>query len=258
MRTLRRALGRIVRPAIRRRAAAGTGPLAGMRLLLPSGMEALYLNEPYEPELAAALARLVRPGWTCADVGAHVGYFTLLLARLVGEEGSVLAFEAAPVNAQLLAQNVKLNNLESRVRVENLAVADVSGELELYPARAGGSSEWTLDATFASRADHVPTERHGPRVRSVSLDDYASPAPRLDLVKMDIEGAEARAIRGMRRILREERPIILLEFHREVGWPAVQELRTHGYRFEELDGREMDPPENAAEVPYQFVARPGA
>jgi FkbM family methyltransferase len=237
MRTLRRALGRIVRPAIRRRAAAGTGPLAGMRLLLPSGMEALYLNEPYEPELAAALARLVRPGWTCADVGAHVGYFTLLLARLVGEEGSVLAFEAAPVNAQLLAQNVKLNNLESRVRVENLAVADVSGELELYPARAGGSSEWTLDATFASRADHVPTERHGPRVRSVSLDDYASPAPRLDL---------------------DELPISLLEFHREVGWPAVQELRTHGYRFEELDGREMDPPENAAEVPYQFVARPGA
>lgn len=259
MRILRRALGNIARRArIPRRAVAGTGPLAGLRLRLPSGMEALYVNEPYEPEVAAALVRLVRPGWICVDVGAHVGYFTLLLARLVGEEGTVLAFEAAPDNARLLAQNVRLNKLQSRVLVENLAVADAPAELELYPARAGGSTEWTLDATFASREDPVPTERHGLPVRAVALDDYFPSGARLELIKMDIEGAEAKAIPGMRRLLRDARPIILLEFHREVGWRAVQELRTHGYVFEELDGRTIKPPENAAEVPYQFVAHPGA
>ena len=259
MSAVRRALGSIVRRAGNPpRAVMGTGPLAGLRLRLPSGLETLYVNESYEPEVAAALARLVRSGWICVDVGAHIGYFTLLLARLVGEEGTVLAFEAAPDNARLLAQNVKLNKLESRVLVENLAVADGPAEVELYPARAGGSTEWTLDEAFASREDTLPTERHGVPVRAVALDDYLPSGARLELVKMDIEGAEATAIPGMRRLLREAQPIVLLEFHREVGWPAVEELRACGYQFEELDGREIDPPEYATDVPYQFVARPGA
>jgi len=228
-----------------------------MRLRLPSGMKALYVDEPYEPQVADALERLVRPGWTCLDVGAHVGYFTLLLARLVGEQGKVLAFEAAPENARLLARNVRLNKLERRVMVENLAVADGPGELALYAARSGGSTEWTLDAAFAGREDLVPTPRQAVPVQAVALDDYFPAGARVELVKMDIEGGEARALPGMRRLLRDAQPIVLLEFHREVGWPAVQELRAHGYVFEELDGRRLNPPERAAEVPYQFVAHPG-
>jgi FkbM family methyltransferase len=221
-------------------------------------MNALYVDEPYEPAVAAALERLVRPGWTCLDVGAHVGYFTLLLARLVGEEGKILAFEATPENARLLARNVRLNKLEGRVMVENLAVADRSAELDLYPARSGGSTEWTLDSEFASREDRVPIARRAVPVRAVALDDYFPAGTPVELVKMDIEGGEARALPGMRRLLRDARPIVLLEFHREVGWPAVQELKAHGYVFEELDGTRVKPPEHAAEVPYQFVAHQGA
>jgi FkbM family methyltransferase len=153
---------------------------------------------------------------------------------------------------------VRLNKLESRVLVEHLAVADAPAELELYPARAGGSTEWTLDAAFASREDPVPTERLGVPVRAVALDDYFPAGARLDLIKMDVEGAEAKAIPGMRRLMRDARPIILLEFHREVGWPAIEELQARGYVFEGLDGRTIKPPETAAEVPYQFVAHPGA
>lgn len=234
------------------------GPLAGMRVAVPPWLIDLDLDNAYEPDVTAAFERLVQPGFACADLGAHVGYFTLLLARLSGEDGSVVAFEASPDNARIVERNVHLNALENRVTVEVAAVTDRSVDaVPLYAGRTGGSTEWTLDADFATRED-VGTASIEPtaEVRGVSLDEYFPPGSRLDLVKIDIEGAEAQAIPGMQRLLREAHPIIVLEFHREVGWPAIPALQEAGYSFSTLEGRPLDSFHGPHEVPYQVVAEP--
>jgi FkbM family methyltransferase len=255
---IRRATGKLavrVRPEPVR--TLDTGPLAGMRVAFPVGFVPDDGPEAYEPDVTAALERLTQPGFVCADLGAHVGYFTLLLARLTGPEGRVFAFEAAADNARAVRRNVKLNGVGSRVTVETAAVVERSaGRVPLFPGRAGGSMEWTTDAGFAVRGDpasRAPAEAM--RVDSIALDDYLPPNSRLDLVKMDIEGAEGRALRGMRRLLREARPVVVLEFHREVGWPAIPVLVEAGYSFATLDRKPLAV-KAPDDVPYQLIAEP--
>ncbi len=217
------------------------------------------VQEEYEPAVVAALQRLVRPGFVCADVGANVGVLTICLARCVGEKGRVVSFEAVPETAARLRRNVaRSGELASRVTVEEVAVTDGSEpSIELFPARGGGHAEWSTSYEFATREDGVAVDRRPIRARAVSLDGYFPPGSRLDLVKMDIEGAEVEAVAGMRRLLAEARPLLVLEFHREVGWPAIPALLQAGYVLESLDGAPLPVPAGPDDVPYQLVARPG-
>jgi FkbM family methyltransferase len=211
----------------------------------------------YEPALVASLERLVRPGFVCADLGANVGILSLVLAQLVGEAGTVFAFEAAADNVEQLRTNMQLNpSLASRITVVEGAVTDGSvPTVELYRARSGSDAEWTISEAFAARADAHPTARRPVKVRALALDAFFEPGQRLDLIKMDIEGAEAQAVKGMRRLLREAHPVVVLEFHREEGWPAIPLLLESGYRLERLDGTPLPDPKDAAEVPYQLIAK---
>jgi len=232
------------------------GPLAGLRAVAPHSY--FDSGEPYEPEVTRAVTRLVKPGMVCADLGAHIGYFTLLMARLSGPTGRVISFEASPENARLVRWNVRLNRLAGRVKVEQAAIMGrTAREVPIFAGRAGGSMEWTTDAEFATRED---PDEHGRvpamRIRAVALDEYLAPGSRLDVVKMDIEGAEAHAITGMRRVLREARPTIVLEFHRDVGWPAIPALAEARYSFSSLDGEPLGPLRRVEDVPYQLVAEP--
>jgi FkbM family methyltransferase len=236
------------------------GPLAGMKMAVPIWMVDLNVEEPYEPGVTAALERLVRPGDVCLDLGAHVGYFTLLMARLAGPDGRVTAFEASDENARVVRRNIRLNRLDSHVSVEQAIVTDRSREaVELYAGRGGGSMEWTADPEFAIReSPGAERPKAAMRVRGVALDDFFPPGARVDVVKMDIEGAEAQAVPGMTRLLREARPRIVLEFHRDVAWPAIPALVEAGYGFTELDGTPLPVPSGADEAPYQLVAVPRA
>jgi hypothetical protein len=112
--------------------------------------------------------------------------------------------------------------------------------------------EWSTSRAFAAREDGR-RRRARLRVRGVALD--AVFGERLDVVKVDVEGAEGDVLRGARRLLREARPAIVLEFHRPHGWPAIGELLDAGYELQELDGRPLDPPAGPDAVPYQLIAR---
>ena len=230
------------------------GDLAGLWLV---NAESRYRRGDYEPGLSGALCRLIRPGFTCADVGAHHGYFSLLLAKAVGSEGRVVAFEASPANARVLRRNLALNRLTGRVDVVEAVVADGSRTTyPLWPARSGGSTEWTLSEEFAARADAVPVVREPRVVSGTTLDEALRGRPP-NLLKIDVEGAEALVLAGAVGILREVRPLIVLEFHRELGWPAIERLQEAGYVFEEVDGTPVELRE-PSDVPYHVVALPRA
>jgi FkbM family methyltransferase len=207
-------------------------------------------DRSYEPQLQAAVARVVQPGWTCADVGAHRGVFTRLLAELVGEGGRVVAFEAHPDNARKLRKSLP-GAVCDRVVVENLAVTDGSAErVSLHAGRRHASEEWNIVGTDLEGRP-TPAELE---VGATSLDSYFAERP-LHFVKLDVEGAEAEVLRGMRRLLRDRKPTLAVEFHTEPGWAGRSELLEAGYRLVSLGG---DPIEAgpAAERVYQCLALP--
>jgi FkbM family methyltransferase len=204
----------------------------------------------YEPEVQAAVARVVQPGWACADVGAHEGIFTRLLATLVGERGRVVAFEAHPKNAHAVQKSLS-RGMRGRVTVENVAVTDGSVErVTLYAGRNRWSQEWNVTGMDLD-GNPTPAELD---VAATSLDRYFGDG-RLDFAKLDVEGAENLVLRGMRRLLREQRPVLVVEFHTPEGWAGRAELLDAGYRLETPAGQPVDSGPDATRV-YQCLAHP--
>lgn len=111
---LARALGRpMVKRYFELRGFPLAGALAGCRMR--GELIASYCEGIYEPEICQTIMRIVEPGWVCVDAGAYVGYYSLLLAKLVGERGRIIAFEAHPKNAEQLRSNVRINGYETQV-----------------------------------------------------------------------------------------------------------------------------------------------
>ena len=210
-------------------------------------------GQAYEPELTAALERMVEPGWTCADVGAHEGRITRLLARLVGPTGTVIAFEAHPGNAASLAVAVAREGTEADVRVQNVAITDGSrSHASLHAGRNRASAEWNVVGTDV---DGRVTEAEL-AVAATSLDAYFAAEPgRLDFVKIDVEGAESQVLAGMSRLLRETRPALAIEFHHEEGWASRTRLLEAGYDLYTVDGRRLENPYDADRL-YHCLALP--
>ncbi len=200
------------------------GPLAGC--VMRGSEVGAYLSGEYESATAALIEWIVRPGMVCVDCGAHMGYFTLLMARLVGPSGRVYAFEAYPVNADLVRDNVRLNGFEGRANVENVCVTDGSKAFEaLYPGRASSAAEWNImghDVDGHNTAAEII-------VPAKALDACFSSECAVDFVKMDIEGAEGKALAGMRLILKNQRPALFIEFHDDEAWGGRRELLDAGY-----------------------------
>ena len=169
--------------------------------------------EPFETEL---LTKEIRPGQTIIDVGANIGYYTLLFSKLTGDKGRVFAFEPEPLNYQILSENVARNG-RTNVVTFNQAASDVSGVSFLYlsPENYGDHQAYSSDEN-----------RNRISVEMARIDDLVPGA--VDLVKLDIQGFEFHALTGMQRILTENSNLtIFTEF-----WP--EGLRQAGSNAEEF------------------------
>lgn len=160
----------------------------------------------WEPSVSELVRGMLKPGMTMVDIGGHIGYFTLLAARAVGPTGRVFAFEPAPYNFGLLQRNVALNGYE-HVVLHQMAVADKPGKARFYlhPNSVGHSLQ---SETLGSTQTAID-------MQITSLDEFfrAQDWPKVDLVKMDIEGAEPAAIQGMRELIeRNPQMAIIFEY----------------------------------------------
>jgi FkbM family methyltransferase len=184
----------------------------------------------YEPEVTAAFRRYCRTGMTVFDIGANAGHHLLPLAKLCGASGHVHAFEPVPGNVSCLLETLRLNHLEN-VTVHPLAVSDHEGDAELRFAGVFDGFACLVEGGHG-RSGQKTTPATSIAVKTVDLDTFCirSAISRVDLIKMDIEGAEMLALRGMSRILRAHRPVLILELwgsdHVEQG-PKL--LREWGY-----------------------------
>jgi FkbM family methyltransferase len=204
------------------------GRLRGRWWLLESrGKLARILLGTYEPEQTRLFAETIRPGDTVLDVGAHVGYYTVLSAVLVGPAGAVWSFEPNPVNAGFLRRHAEINGLR-QVRVEQAAVADAGGTARFDFGTGSGTGHLSSGGAI--------------EVRTLRLDDVCaanSIVPRA--VKIDVEGAEAAVLEGFAATIESARPVIFLSTHgpgphaRCVAW-----LRARGYRLSPIVGGSVE------------------
>lgn len=166
----------------------------------------LMLDGFWEIWLTQFLAQALKPGMTVIDVGANYGYYTLLMADAVGESGRVVAVEPLPDAARLLAETVRLNGFEGRTRIVPQALGATAGTAFLFAP--DGEPKNSL---VVGQADHPGGTTQA--VPVTTLDSVVLDGPRIDLVKIDAEGAEEGIVAGMVGLLARDRPKLVLEYN---------------------------------------------
>jgi len=198
----------------------------------------LFFTGVWEKEVTDLLRAITKEGMVLVDVGAHIGYFTLLGARLVGKTGIVCAFEPGITNYTLLTKNVWLNGYENVIRV-NKAVTDEVGTASLF-LNEDNSGDHSLRPSWGQKKIDVET---------TSLDRFFEASgfwP--DIIKMDIQGAEMAALRGMDGLIRANPSLkLIIEF-----WPVglrgygdspealLEKLLEYGFRIYHITTRGIE------------------
>jgi FkbM family methyltransferase len=158
----------------------------------------------YEPHLTAVFERYCRPGMTVVDVGANLGYYALLAAHLVGPEGRVVALEPNSENCRLLLSSLRMGKV---------------GNVELLPVAADESTGWAYYSTHVGSNGGLVDDddllaRPGLVVPTFRLDDLVTGT--VGFLKMDVEGAEGRVVRGATELIERHRPVITTELKGEM------------------------------------------
>lgn len=166
----------------------------------------LSFVKEYEPLISKIFCTLIHKGDIIVDIGANIGYHTLNLAHLTGPTGRVYAFEPDQTNFRLLVENVNTNNYQNVVCVRS-AVSDKNGFTQL------SLSKWNSGdhRIYHPRRGGGHSKNRQIQVETVALDNYfKEPHGDINLIKMDIQGAEALALRGMSGLLRRYTEVKLI------------------------------------------------
>jgi FkbM family methyltransferase len=192
------------------RAQAGLSQGMWLRLFLPD--EALHWRGQHETEVQSVIRAMVRPASVVYDVGSHAGSFALGMARLVGESGRVVAFDADPDNAATLQESIVRNHLEARLQVVHTAVWSYTARHGI-PFRRGGRRR--SEGGVEVNGQH-PVLGTGEviAVPVVALDAFiAAGGPAPELVKIDVEGGEYEVLCGGSTLFTKQRPLVIVEVH---------------------------------------------
>ena len=218
-----------LRPALERRlgdAPQGReilrGPLAGQRIAFDAVDSKVIWIGLHEPLVQEWILREVAEGDVAYDIGAHIGYFVLLMAKAVGAQGRVVAFEPDPVTYGFLEKTVSLNGLSDRVTLSGIALGHEAGKGDIVRGWQSGYTQ-------------VQPEAEG-KVAITTLDqqvyEAGFPIPRFILI--DTEGAEESILRGAHRILTEAGPKVIVEHHSRRD-ELVDLLKPYGYSASDID-----------------------
>jgi FkbM family methyltransferase len=178
-----------------------------VRMFLPPNWRgfakrAFAFRENYEPELIY-MERLLSPGSVFIDVGANMGIYTLVASKLVGEGGRVMAFEPSAQSFPILRQNIALNSL-TNVCALPVALSDSAGKAWLYHPGLPEGNSLGRDPAWGNDAEEVSTETLDHIVEEASV-------KQVDVIKIDVEGAEELVMRGATKILTSMHPAIIFE-----------------------------------------------
>jgi FkbM family methyltransferase len=185
----------------------------------------------WEPELTELVSRTMKSGFTVVDVGAHIGYYSLLFSRLVGPTGHVIAFEPVPNNFKFLCENLELNTC-TNVEPVNRAVLDRHEQICIEMQE---NDPLPVGVSFAN-----PENKGNVIVEAISLDDSVlRRTKRVDFLKVDAEEAEDKVLDGARSLIERDHPLIMMEVHHFDGRlensTVPAKLTGLGYRLQQID-----------------------
>jgi len=198
----------------------------------------LSFNSVYEKLETDYIKKEIKEGDIVFDIGANIGYYTLLFAKLVGNTGKVFAFEPDPTNFAILKKNIETNGYQNVTLIQK-AISDKTAKIRLYLCNYNNGMHRIYDSTFCD--DSVEIE-------SVRLDDFLDSIvfdSMINFIKIDVEGAEFESLQGMKSILKKNiSPKILLEFApfalQECGYAPknlLLFLKNLGFELNEIDSK---------------------
>jgi FkbM family methyltransferase len=223
---------RLTGPIRRRDVRILTGANAGLRINAAHSQLGAALGTT-EPELQRRLSGLLKNGDVFFDIGANIGFFSMIAARQVGTDGAVYAFDPVPEHVAAMRHNLAINSI-SHVSLSAVAVSDRNGTQTLFvPAESTG-------ARLASIADgNAGHRRLDVEVATIDTMVERGALRPPDVVKIDVEGAEVEVLAGMRRTLEQYSPIVLCEMHGRNA-EYVRAIRSAGYLVEALGGGDAE------------------
>ncbi len=201
----------------------------------------LLKQNDYEAEEIQLVKRMIKPGMTVVDIGANIGYYTVIFSKLVGKEGQVFAFEPEPENLDYLHENIAGNHC-TNVEVAPIALADKKGQIDFFVPECtrSTSSMVASNLIYEKGANKIS-------VATESLDEYLSGkhAPQVDFIKIDVQGAESIVFSGAQKVLSQDHLSLMMEFWpfgmKEAGTDIQEYLRMferHGFSFYETRNTE--------------------
>jgi FkbM family methyltransferase len=221
-----------------------SGGLAkGLWVNLDPRYETSYAEGRYETVIQKALIQYLGLGSVFYDVGAHIGVVSMYAAQLVGVDGRVFAFEAAPENASRLREHLTRNNLP-QIRMIGCAIWSSRGRVrfERAPAQSSRNGGAVADQTTTERSDTI-------EIDAVALDDFAQGNPLPTVIKIDVEGAEADVLQGSEEVFRRAKPVLICEVHNDRAEMNVTRwLEERAYQFDWL--------EDTSQFPRHLLATP--
>lgn len=235
-----------------------TLPTGGRMIINPRDYVSyhIYMLGLYEGETVRLLLSMLKPGDTFLDIGGHFGQYAVSAGIKVGPTGRVVTFEPGPIQVEYLRRNVELNAL-TNVTVANLALSDTPGELGLHvPSLVDIGKSQLVDPNADSQAVRVPV---------TTLDDYCQThgIDRIDLMKVDVEGAEFGVFRGAARVMREFPPKAIFYESVDILCKAFdhtpEEMHAYlegaGYQIHAMQGDKLAPVNESARTSLtDFVA----
>ena len=200
-----------------------SGPMKGLRLRASEHVSHAHISGSYEIETLEAIDRLVEPGFICYDLGASIGYLSLLMAR---KAKHVYAFEPAPHAAAEMARQAAVNGFQN-ITVEPNAVSDQRRKVTFC----------LTDVAYGSSIVETETKWPTIEVTAITLDEFVQTHPLPDFIKIDVEGEEGRVLRGAGSILAQRHVRICCELHSQHAAEEVQAvLSQYGYKMKTFDG----------------------
>lgn len=195
------------------------GRLRGKKWIKNSGVNGYWLGS-YELEQTKNFEKLVKEGDVVFDIGANVGFYSLLAAELVGEKGKVFVFEPLFQNYEYLRKHIELNGYKN-IKPFNIAISDKEGK-EFFSKSLSSATGHLVDSGEI-------------KVNTIAIDDWIKekklPIP--NILKIDVEGAEDLVLKGAQSILKKFKPLIFLSLHSEKAKNNCFEiLRNCGYNLE--------------------------
>ncbi|MFH0936553.1 MAG: FkbM family methyltransferase [Candidatus Woesearchaeota archaeon] len=204
----------------------------------------LFMNNIWEETETKLFKDMIQENMTVIDIGAHIGYYTLIAAKLIGKKGKVYSFEPNPDNFALLKKNIEENGYKN-VTLINKAISNKKGFLKLFinPESSGGASIYEKE-----------NAKYYTNIIATTLDESLKNIKKIDIIKMDIEGAEILALEGMSNIIKRNKNIkLIIEFNPEgikkLGYEPINlinKLKNFGFTIKVIDEK------NKSIIPVEY------